>query len=127
MKLTSECTRAAGRGIQARSTSRRDYGNVIPASSACPPAVFIMRSSVMIGARHILAEIDWESAGKRLIRLSRAFVVQPETRRAVMLNLKRKAIAIAILAIPAALASAQSGSPGFRTVINPEDSGYFGP
>lgn len=44
-----------------------------------------------------------------------------------MLNLKRKVIAIAILAIPAALASAQSGSPGFRTVINPEDSGYFGP
>lgn len=44
-----------------------------------------------------------------------------------MLNLKRKVIAIAILAIPAALASAQSNSPGFRTVINPEDSGYFGP
>ena len=73
-----------------------------------------------------------------------------------MLNLKRKAIAIAILAIPAALASAQSNNPDdsdyrgpvvldsayqgkttaapsassasrFRVVVNPEDSGYFGP
>ena len=44
-----------------------------------------------------------------------------------MLNLKRKAIAIAILAIPAALASAQSNSPVFRTVINPDDSDYRGP
>lgn len=73
-----------------------------------------------------------------------------------MLNLKHKAIAIAILAIPAALASAQSNNPDdsdyrgpvvldsayqgqataaphasspsmFRVVANPEDSGYFGP
>jgi hypothetical protein len=43
-----------------------------------------------------------------------------------MLNLKRKAIAIAILAIPAALASAQSNSSVFRTG-NPDDSGYRGP
>lgn len=44
-----------------------------------------------------------------------------------MLNLKRKVIAIAILAISAALASCQSASPVFPTVVNPEDSGYRGP
>ena len=43
-----------------------------------------------------------------------------------MLNLKRKAIAIAILAVPAALASAQSNSAVFCT-NNPDDSGYRGP
>ena len=42
-----------------------------------------------------------------------------------MSNLKRKIIAIAILAIPAALASAQSAN--FRAVLNREDSGYIGP
>ena len=78
----------------------------------------------MTGEQHIFAETDLEPAGKRLIRLSLAFAVQPETRRAVMLNLKRKAIAIAI---PAALASAQSSSPVFRTVVNPDDSDYRGP
>ena len=43
-----------------------------------------------------------------------------------MLNLKRKAIAIAILAIPAALASAQSNSSVLCT-NNPDDVGYRGP
>ena len=42
-----------------------------------------------------------------------------------MLKLKHKVIAVAILAIPAALASAQSAT--FRVVVNPEDSGYIGP
>jgi len=43
-----------------------------------------------------------------------------------MLNLKRKAIAIVILTISAALASCQSTSSVFRTG-NPDDSGYRGP
>ena len=70
-----------------------------------------------------------------------------------MRNLNQKIIAIAVLAIPAALASAQSTNPedstyrgpvaqevspapaayqatasaNFRAVVNPEDSGYLGP
>lgn len=41
-----------------------------------------------------------------------------------MLNVKPKVIAIAVLAIPAALAG---GAQASYPIINPEDSGYFGP
>jgi len=43
-----------------------------------------------------------------------------------MLNLKRKAIAIAILAIPAALASAQSNSPDLTKWSEQVQRGFFG-
>ena len=43
-----------------------------------------------------------------------------------MLNLKRKAIAIAILAIPAALASAQSNSPDSTKWSEQIQRGFFG-